>query len=68
MKIEDVKKVLCGKFRLDHDHDLFWNQFPVFLYLVDDLYILPTFNLQYANNSSHLCLWLLEFEAYMPAF
>lgn len=23
MKIEDVKKVLCGKFRLDHDHDLF---------------------------------------------
>ena len=39
MKIEDVKKVLCGKFRLDHDHDLFWNQFPVFLYLVDDLYI-----------------------------
>ena len=68
MKIEDVKKVFCGEFRSVHDHDLFWNQFPIFLYFVDDPCVLLTFKLQYANNSSHLCLWLLEFEAYMPTF
>ena len=36
MKIEDVKKVFCGEFRSVHDHNLFWNQFPIFLYFVDD--------------------------------
>ena len=68
MKIEDVKKVFCGEFRSVHDHDLLWNQFPIFLYFVDDPSVLLTFKLQYANNSSHLSLWLLEFEAYMPTF